>query len=53
MSELYHLIRDPGESEDLADKNPDIRTKLEQKLEAWKKKTSAQLPVRKEQPEQN
>lgn len=46
-SELYDLVKDPGEQNDLASVHPEITANLKEKLEVWKKKVGAQLPERK------
>ncbi len=43
--ELYHLARDPGETMNLADSEPQKRDELFADLRAWKDQTGAQLPT--------
>ena len=44
-AELYHVAKDPEETKDLAAANPGKRDQLSDVLDAWLKKTGAQLPV--------
>lgn len=43
--ELYHLARDPGETIDLAEREPAKRDELFADLQAWKQQTGAQIPT--------
>jgi arylsulfatase A-like enzyme len=43
--ELYNLRKDPGESADLAEKEPSQRRALALRLDAWLKEVDAQMPV--------
>jgi arylsulfatase A len=40
--ELFDLEADPAESENLAEKNPDIRTRLAERLARWRRSVGAQ-----------
>ena len=42
--ELYHLAKDPGESEDLATREPERVRALQAKLHQWQKSMNARLP---------
>jgi len=42
--ELYNLVADPGEENDLAELHPDKAAELRRLLKAWLKETGAQLP---------
>ncbi len=43
--ELYNLARDPGESTNLADKNPDKVRDLAEKLADWRASVGAKMPT--------
>jgi arylsulfatase A len=43
--ELYNLKNDPGEQNNLADKEPAKVAELQKKLEAWKQEVRAEAPV--------
>lgn len=42
--ELYNLKNDPGEHEDLAAANPEIATRLAEKLRQWQRDMNAKMP---------
>lgn len=42
--ELYHLGDDPGESTNLAERNPEKRNELHAELVAWRKQIGAKVP---------
>lgn len=43
--ELYDLAIDPGESTNLSDTHPDVRTRLYAELVAWRERTQAPVPT--------
>jgi arylsulfatase A-like enzyme len=43
--ELYDLKSDPGEREDLSERNPDKTRQLLDKLHTWQKRMGARMPV--------
>lgn len=43
--ELFNLANDPGEAHDLAASNSDKATELRDKLHAWRREVSAQMPT--------
>jgi arylsulfatase A-like enzyme len=43
--ELYNLVKDPSESQDLSNSEVELKISLKKKLDAWLQSTSAQLPV--------
>lgn len=44
-TELYHLTKDPGETNDLAAKEPERVAKMRAELQAWQKQVGAKFPV--------
>ncbi len=42
--ELYDLVADPGERQNLAAENPQVADRLRDKLHAWRTSVDAQLP---------
>ena len=44
--ELYNLAEDPGERNDLAEKNPEKKKALLRMLHAWQKRLGAKRPSR-------
>lgn len=44
-TELYNLANDPGEQDDLADRQPEIRDRLKAKLRDWQISMKAKMPV--------
>jgi len=45
--ELYDLLSDPAEQDDLAGRMPDKARGLKQRLDAWRREVNAQMPVKK------
>ena len=43
--ELYNIKNDPGESEDIAAKNPELAERLKKKFKKWLKDVDANMPV--------
>ncbi|MCB2222275.1 MAG: sulfatase [Bacteroidetes bacterium] len=44
--ELYQLEKDPSEEQNLADENPEIVVRLNNKIDQWLQKTGARLPLK-------
>ena len=45
-NELYHLVADPGEQQDVAANHPDLVTRLHKRLSSWLDETQARMPVK-------
>ncbi|GAA4438843.1 sulfatase [Bremerella cremea] len=43
--ELYNLANDPGESNNLAEKKPELASKMHAQLKAWRQETGAKMPT--------
>jgi arylsulfatase A len=43
--ELYDLAKDPGETRDIADSNPQKKREVAKRLDGWLKEVGAQMPV--------
>lgn len=43
--ELFHLGRDPGEQQNLVEKEPEVARRLAEKLAAWRTSVDAQMPA--------
>lgn len=46
--ELYNLIRDPGEADNVVAVEPDVAAELHRQLAEWREKSGAQMPVENE-----
>ena len=44
-TELYHLGKDPGETADLSETEPEIKAELHRRLKEWRKATAAPVPT--------
>lgn len=44
-AELYHLERDPGETRDVAESEPEVTARLRSSLAGWLRSVGAQLPA--------
>ncbi|MEW4456102.1 sulfatase [Bremerella sp. JC817] len=43
--ELYNLADDPGETNNLAEKKPELASKMHAQLKAWRQETGAKMPT--------